>query len=203
MKKILLISSQKLEEFWKNNKDLLLEYDSLKIESFVDEPKHNQEYEDIKDDDILKEHKVIYDTASDRSDIYVFLLLDDNNIIGSIRVQFLPLLPRYNYLHSLFVNPEYRKRGYGSLLLDIAMNSEFIRKHSRTFQAEVFTFNTKSMKMFEKNGFKARRKYIFGNTQQNCIIYEKKLNNIDVNVGSDCQCVIIDDEQKNEDWIES
>jgi len=190
MKYILIIQSSDLERFWLENKDLQLYYDSLRAEAFIDEPK------DVRNDETSSESESENSIKS-----YTVLMIDTrkNDMIGSTRVQLIPGFSRSVYIYSLFVNQEYRRKGYAELLLRVVEGFEIFRKHSNRYWADVYDFNKASARLFSKLGYEVTNRRKFTDNHRNYSTFSRQIKS---RVGIEIEgfeVIDLTDSIKNED----
>ncbi|MCJ8014389.1 GNAT family N-acetyltransferase [Paenibacillus sp. KQZ6P-2] len=78
------------------------------------------------------------------SEEYIILAEEDHRILG-----FTSLYLSDNFIHNLFVHPEFSGKGVGSKLLDVAT-----LKMKKPLTLKCVSANHKAMKFYEKNGWK-------------------------------------------------
>lgn len=76
---------------------------------------------------------------------FIYLYVINSTIIGSVSIQ-------NNEIDNLFVNPQYRRRGYGREILKFAISTLQKRKKSSII-LHVVRWNEQARKMYEKLGF--------------------------------------------------
>ncbi|MGE6256929.1 N-acetyltransferase family protein [Heyndrickxia sporothermodurans] len=77
-------------------------------------------------------------------DEYIILAEEENRILGFVSL-YLP----DNFIHNLFIHPDFSGKGVGGLLLNAS-----IEKMNKPLRLKCVSENQKAMKFYEKNGWK-------------------------------------------------
>ncbi len=102
-----------------------------------------------------------YRKAMQQKDAAVFKAVEGGNAVGFLECRLAPKSPfrpqRYVELQALFVKPEFRKEGAGSMLFG-AMFAWAKRKKARETELSCWSENAPAMNFYESQGFKEYRK---------------------------------------------
>lgn len=142
----------------------LMDLDMMEFKMYLDQHQIRKTYFDLCDQEFIYEEgykngntEIAFNSELiEHRDIkprFILMMLD-NTIVGSLAYCFPP--KNEVFIYRLFVPGNYKRNGIASKMINYLK----ITYPDKTLVAEVYTYNTASLNMFEKNGFKTHHRTI-------------------------------------------